>query len=115
MKSKMLGAAFAAAMIFAFSAGAANASSCLVTLDEVGSNVVATGSGAVDSTALTFSFSHNNTAVLAPRVHLPLLPALIETIAAGPTSDLAFICGVSGKPMTKESFGNAFSDACRAA
>jgi hypothetical protein len=26
-----------------------------------------------------------------------------------------FICGANGKPMTKESFGNAFSVACRAA
>jgi hypothetical protein len=29
--------------------------------------------------------------------------------------DLAFICGVSGAPFTKESFGNAFADACREA
>ena len=48
-------------------------------------------------------------------VHLPILPELKEAIDYGPTSDLAFICGVNGKPMTKESFGNAFSDACRAA
>jgi integrase len=26
-----------------------------------------------------------------------------------------FICGKNGKPLTKESFGNAFKDACRAA
>ena len=48
-------------------------------------------------------------------VHLPLLAPLREALDAGPTSDLAFICGSNGKPMTKESFGNAFSDACRAA
>jgi integrase len=36
-------------------------------------------------------------------------------VRAGPTADLAFICGADGKPMTKESFGNAFSEACRAA
>ena len=48
-------------------------------------------------------------------VHIPLLPPLIEAIKAGPTGELAYICGVSGKPMTKKSFGNAFSDACRAA
>jgi integrase len=48
-------------------------------------------------------------------VHLPILPELQEAIDHGPTSDLAFICGSTGKPMTKESFGNAFADACRAA
>jgi integrase len=47
-------------------------------------------------------------------VHLPLLPSLLEVLDAGPTADLAYICGANGKPMTKESFGNAFSDACRA-
>ena len=48
-------------------------------------------------------------------VALPLLPPLLEALAAGPTSDLAFICGSTGKPMAKESFGNAFRDACNAA
>jgi integrase len=48
-------------------------------------------------------------------VHIPLLPPLIEALGAGPTADLAFICGSNGKPMTKESFGNSFKDACRAA
>jgi integrase len=48
-------------------------------------------------------------------VTIPLLPALKEALRAGPTGDLAFICGVNGKPMTKESFGNAFRDACNAA
>src|SRR5262249_265228 len=48
-------------------------------------------------------------------VHLPVLPELQQAIDYGPTSDLAFICGANGKPLTKESFGNAFRDACRAA
>jgi integrase len=48
-------------------------------------------------------------------VQIPLLPPLVEALDAGPTADLAFICGSTGKPMTKESFGNGFSDACRAA
>ncbi len=48
-------------------------------------------------------------------VAIPLLPPLVEALNAGPTGELAFICGSNGKPMTKESFGNAFSDACRAA
>jgi integrase len=48
-------------------------------------------------------------------IPLDLLPALAETLRVGPTGELAFICGSNGKPMTKESFGNAFSDACRKA
>jgi integrase len=48
-------------------------------------------------------------------VHLPILPELQEALDHGPTADLAFVCGEKGKPMTKESFGNAFSEACRAA
>lgn len=48
-------------------------------------------------------------------VAIPLLPPLTEALRAGPVGELAFICGSNGKPMTKESFGNAFSEACRAA
>ncbi len=48
-------------------------------------------------------------------VTLPILPVLAETLAVGPCGDLSFICGESGKPLTKESFGNLFRDACRAA
>lgn len=45
-------------------------------------------------------------------VTLPILPILAKTLAAGPTGDLAFICGASGKPLVKESFGNLFREAC---
>jgi integrase len=48
-------------------------------------------------------------------VTIPILPALAATLAAGPCGELAFICGEGGKPLTKESFGNAFREACRAA
>jgi integrase len=48
-------------------------------------------------------------------VALPILPVLRRTLDAGPTSDLTFICGARGLPLTKESFGNEFHDACRAA
>jgi integrase len=48
-------------------------------------------------------------------VTLEILPVLAQTLAAGPCSDLAFIAGESGRPLTKESFGNLFRDACRAA
>jgi integrase len=48
-------------------------------------------------------------------VTLPILPVLAETLAAGPCGDLAFICGERGEPLTKESFGNLFRAACKAA
>jgi hypothetical protein len=48
-------------------------------------------------------------------VTIPILPVLSGTLAAGPCGELAFICGEGGRPLTKESFGNAFRDACRAA
>lgn len=48
-------------------------------------------------------------------VTLPILPVLQETLAAGPCGDLTFIVGSTNKPLTKESFGNNFKDACVAA
>jgi integrase len=48
-------------------------------------------------------------------VTLPILPVLAETLAAGPCGDLTFIVGANGRPLTKESFGNEFRHACRAA
>jgi integrase len=48
-------------------------------------------------------------------VTLPILPILRKTLDAGPIGDLAFIVGKAGKPFTKESFGNAFKEACVAA
>jgi integrase len=48
-------------------------------------------------------------------VTLPILPVLAATLSAGPSGDLAFICGERGEPLTKESFGNLFRAACRAA
>ena len=46
---------------------------------------------------------------------LPILPVLARTLAAGPCTDLAFICGTAGKPLTKASFGNNFRGRCNAA
>jgi integrase len=51
----------------------------------------------------------------ALEVPLLILPVLAQTLAAGPCGDLTFIAGKNGRPFTKESFGNAFRDACRAA
>ena len=46
---------------------------------------------------------------------VPVLPVLAKTLDAGPCGDLTFIVGANGQPMTKESFGNAFREACRSA
>jgi len=49
------------------------------------------------------------------RVKIPVLEVLQKTLEAGPTGDLAFIAKPNGDRMKKESLGNAFRDACRAA
>jgi integrase len=48
-------------------------------------------------------------------VTLPILPVLSRTLEAGPCGDLTFIAGENGHPLTRESFGNLFRKACRAA
>jgi integrase len=48
-------------------------------------------------------------------VTIPILPVLRRTLDAGPTGDLTWICSAHGRPFTKESFGNAFSEAARQA
>jgi len=48
-------------------------------------------------------------------VALPILPVLQRTLDNSPTSDLAFICGASGQPLKKETFGNMFREACNKA
>lgn len=48
-------------------------------------------------------------------VNLPILEPLKRTLEAGPTGDMIFICGERGGPLTKESFGNLFKKACKAA
>jgi integrase len=48
-------------------------------------------------------------------VTVEILPEFDATLRAGPCGDLAFIAGANGRPMTKESFGNEFREACRAA
>jgi integrase len=51
----------------------------------------------------------------AVTVTLPILPVLAQTLAAGACGDLTFIAGENGNPLAKESFGNLFREACRAA
>ena len=40
-------------------------------------------------------------------ITIPIVPELQATLDAGPTGDLAFICGERGDPLTKESFGES--------
>lgn len=49
------------------------------------------------------------------QVHIPVRPELAAIIDATPSNGLAFIATPSGKAMAKESFGNWFKDACKAA
>ena len=48
-------------------------------------------------------------------ITIPIVPELQVTLDAGPTGDLAFICGERGYLFTKESFGNPSKSACKAA
>ena len=56
-----------------------------------------------------------NTEKTDTRVTIPILPVLADVIAATKTGDLTFIAKADGAGMTKESFGNWFGEACRAA
>ena len=49
------------------------------------------------------------------RVAIEVSEALAEAIAAGPCGEMTFICGVNGRPMVKEAFGNVFREWCNAA
>lgn len=48
-------------------------------------------------------------------VYIRIYAPLAETLTIGPTGDLAFIVGADRKPLTKETFGNYFREACVAA
>jgi len=49
------------------------------------------------------------------QVAIPILPPLAASIAATKTGDLTFLVTDAGRPWVKESFGNWFKKACRAA
>lgn len=48
-------------------------------------------------------------------VYIPVFANLERAVAVGPTGDLTYIVGKSGRPLEKESFGNFFRAACDAA
>jgi integrase len=45
-------------------------------------------------------------------VTIPILPELQATLDAGPLGDLCWFASLKGRPMTKESVGNFFKEAC---
>jgi integrase len=49
------------------------------------------------------------------KVSIPILPDLQVVLDVGPTSDLAFICGERGQPLTKNTFSTYFRTAADAA
>jgi hypothetical protein len=49
------------------------------------------------------------------RVVIPIESELEETLRLGPCGELSYIAGADAQPLRKESFGNWFRDACRAA
>ncbi len=48
-------------------------------------------------------------------VTIPILAPLQAALDAGPVGELTFIAGDRGRPLTKESFGTWFGEACQAA
>jgi integrase len=48
-------------------------------------------------------------------VTIPILPELQETLDAGPLGEMCWFARLDGGGMTKESVGNFFKDACKAA
>lgn len=48
-------------------------------------------------------------------VSIPVLPELEEALKIGPVGEMTFIATREGRPITKETLGNAFRFACRAA
>ncbi len=49
------------------------------------------------------------------RVAIAVSPTLAEALAAGPCGELTFIATSSGRPTTKESFGNWFRESVKGA
>jgi integrase len=72
---------------------------------DLGGNTSRTESGTIKTEKSDFTVA----------VTLPILPVLAATLDSGPCGDLTFIAGERGQPLTKESFGNLFRKACRAA
>jgi integrase len=58
---------------------------------------------------------HLHTEKTGALVPIPILPELQETLDAGPLGDLAWFAKLNGAPMTKESVGNFFKEACKRA
>jgi hypothetical protein len=96
MKTKLLG--LMAALALLGSTAAANASPYVVTLEQVGANVVATGSGSIDTTGLSLGITSQQFSYINPD---------LDVIVTGPTADLTPVQLYSGTITGPSSFGTA--------
>jgi len=77
-----------------------------ITLQQVGPDVVATGSGAIDLTGLTFNGSQSLTAEISAGLYIPYLGRVFSDITTGPTlSSGDFYGGVTGPTSFGQSIG----------
>lgn len=82
------------------------------------------GCGARRGDAVTLGKQHMKNGLVSFRTekgsetvtaHAPVLQSMLDAIQTGPCGDLTFIVGKTGRPYTKESFGNEFKRAAVAA
>lgn len=73
-------------------------------------DAVALGQQHIRDGAIQFTTAKTGTPII-----IPLAPVLAEIIAASPVGETTFIATLTGKPMSKESFGNLFREACNKA
>jgi hypothetical protein len=70
---------------------------------------------ALDASISATGWQHSEPKRPGVTVTIPILSVLDEVLKADPCADRAFIRGENGGPLTKESFGNVFRDACNTA
>jgi integrase len=78
------------------------------------SDVVKLGRQHIRNGELSFVATKTRKVRAAPH-EIPVLPVLLEAIAAGPTGNLTFLMTEFGKPFTAAGFGNWFRDRCNEA
>src|SRR6516225_10053444 len=70
---------------------------------------------AVNTSEMALPHSRLKRAVSKPRYHFRSCRCWLRHWQSVPLAIFAFICGERGEPLTKESFGNMFKAACKAA
>jgi hypothetical protein len=98
MKTKLLGLIAACALLG--STVGASASPYIVTLEEVGSNVVANGSGSIDTTILSFAVGSGNNGLVGP-----LIAPDVAAIYTGALGQITLFVGPIIGPTTFGSGG----------